>query len=383
MTGVALRAAARHPAGLRLWLAEVPAGGRLVALPPLLPAVSASAEGVALLVAAGPPEALPPLRLALTDAAGRLLTELRLPDPPRGDPSAALAAAPPALGLSLLSAPAAAPLLAAAPLPLGWLSAWAGALPPAMGEALAAPSGETLAWLPGGGGIAALLTARPDGGLRAVACGAARALEAGAGALLHALPDAAPALLLLDTPEGPRRLATRLVVEPVLAATLARAARRMAPEGAAGFLAAAAASRAAPAPGRGEASGPRVLLLAGAADEFARRLLFLAAPDLARCFAEILLFGPDMRAEAAWLAPRLSVPVRAAPPLAEAARRTALARASLVPAGPVALAEALASGDLSPLLARALPGGALAALVALAAAEDDEAAVLRLAGEVA
>jgi hypothetical protein len=387
MSGVMLRAAARHAAGLRLWLAEVPEGARLSPLPPLAEVLSASVEGVALLVAEGPPAALPPLGLALADAAGRLLTELRLPDPPRGEASAALAGAPPGLGLALLAAPAAAPLVFGPPLPLGWLSAWAGALAAAAGEALAAPSGETLAWLPGGGRLAAVLLPRPDGGLRAAEAGPARVLAAGGGALLHALLPGAPALLLLDTPGGLRRLAPRAAIEPALAATLARAARRLAPEAAGAFLAEAAAARAAragPLPGVTAEAGPRVLLLAGAADDFARRLLFLAAPDLARCFSEILLFGPELRAEAAWLAGRFPLPVRAAPPLAEAARRTALARAALVPAGPVALAEALASGGASSLLARALPGAALASLAALAAAEgDDEAAVLRLAGEAA
>jgi len=37
MKGVSLRAAARHPVGLRLWLADVPDGARLEALPPLVP----------------------------------------------------------------------------------------------------------------------------------------------------------------------------------------------------------------------------------------------------------------------------------------------------------------------------------------------------------
>jgi hypothetical protein len=424
MSGVMLRAAARHAAGLRLWLAEVPQGARLLPLPPLEVVLSASVEGVALLVAEGPPAPLPPLRLALerfpqereplspiltssvthraesspvrsalAGSAGRLLTELRLPDPPRGDPSAALAEAPPALCLALLAAPGAAPLVAAPPLPLGWLSAWAGALPVAAGEALASPTGEALAWLPGGGRLAAALLPRPDGGLRAAEAGPARGLAAGGGVLLSMQAEAAPALLLLDTPGGLRRLAPRAAIQPALAAALARAARRLAPEAAGAFLAEAAVARAAragPLPGvpteiaPAGPSGPPVLLLAGAADPFARRLLFLAAPDLARRFAEILLFGPQMQAEAAWLAGRLRLPLRAAPPLAEAARRSALARATLVPAGPGGLAEALGSGGAEALLARALPGAALASLVALAAAEgDDEAAVLRLAGEAA
>jgi hypothetical protein len=384
MKGVSLRAAARHPVGLRLWLADVPDGARLEALPPLVSLLSAMADGVALLLADGPPETLPPLRLALTDAAGRLLTELRLPDPPRVDAAAALATAPPALGFALLSAPDASPLLTAPPLPLGWLTAWAAALPLAAGEALAEPSGATLAFLPGGGTLAAVLLPRPDGGLHPLALVPTRRLETGRGVLLHALPPEPPALLLLDTMDGLQRLAPRPLAQAVLAATLEGAARKLAPDAAAGFVTEAApAVPAPPAPGA-ETSGPPVLLLAGAADEFARRLLFLAADELARCFAEILLFGPDMRAEATWLAARSAVPVRAAPPLAEAPRRTALARATLVPAGPAALAEALANGDAAALLARALPGTALPALVALAAAEgDDEAAVLRLAGEAA
>lgn len=383
MSGVALRAAARHAVGLRLWLAEVPDGSRLEALPPLVPLLSATMDGVALLLADGPLEALPSLRLALADAAGRLLTELRVPDAPRRDAAAALADAPPALGLALLAAPAAWPLLAVPPLPLGWLTAWGAALPLAAGEALAAPSGRTLAWLPGGGALAAVLLPRPDGGLHVVDSGVAHRLAAGDGALLHALPAGAAALLLLHTPAGLRRVVPRPVTDAVLAATLERAARTAAPEAAASFLAQAAFARAQHAPG-GAVAGPPVLLLAGAADEFARRLLFLGAGELARCFSEILLFGPETRAEAAWLAPRLPMPVRAAPPLAEAARCTALARATLVPAGPAALAEALADGDAAALLARALPGAALPSLIALAAAQgDDEAAVLRLAGEAA
>lgn len=372
MSALALRAAARHATGLRLWLAEVPEGARLQALPPLAPLLSATSEGVALLLADGPPEALPPLRLALVDSGGRLLTEVRLPDPPRGDAAAALAAAPAALGLALLSAPEAAPLVNAPPLPLGWLTAWGAALPLAQGEALAAPSGRVLAWLPEGGTLAAALLPRPDGGLRA-ARGAARSLAGGTGALLHATFPDPPALLLLETPAGPRRLRPRAAPD----AALEQAARRVAPEAAllADMAAPPEATEAAAEP-----TGPRVLLLAGAEDPFARRLLFLAAGDLARRVSEILLVGPDLRAEAAWLAARLPLPVRAAPPLASALRRTALARATLVPAGPAALAEALAAGDASALLARALPGAALAAL---AAGGDDEAAVLRLAGEAA
>lgn len=384
MSGVALRAAARHPTGLRLWLADVPDRTRLEALPPLAPLLCAVADGVALLLADGPPEALPSLRLALTDTAGRLLTELRLPDPSHGDAAAALAAAPAALGLALLSSPEASPLLAAQPLPLGWLTAWAAALPLGAGEALAAPSGETLAWIAGGASLAAMLLPRPDGGLIPARGSAARSLAARDGALLHARPAAAPAVLLLDTPAGLRRLASRPAPDAAMAAMLDSAARHVAPEAAAGFLADVAATRASAAPcgQRGlPPAGPAVLLLAGAGDDFARRLLFLAAGDLARCFREILLVGQDLRAEAAWLAPRFPLPVRAAPPLAGASRRTALARAMLVPAGPAALAEALAAGDASALLARALPGEALVALTAPGG--DDEAAVLRLAGEAA
>jgi len=389
---IAFRTALRHPGGLRLWLAEVPGGARLDAPPPLRPVCAAAADGLALLVAAGPAAELPALRLALIDAAGRLVTQLRLPDPPRGDPSAALAAAPPALGLALLSA--------AAALPQGWLAAFADALPAAAGEALAAPSGEVLVWLPEGGELAAGLplggAARDVGRSGPVPTAAAdeQRLPAGQGVLIHGWLPAAPDVVLVHRPGGLARLRAASTTAAALASTVAAVAHRLAPEAAAGFAAAVARARAGRAAaaeravaalaGGADPARPQVLLLAGIADDFARRLLFLGAAEIGRHVSDILLFGPDAATDAAWLAGRLTVPVRAATPLAEAARRTALAQATLLPAGPLALAAALAGGGAASLRARALPGAALGPLVALAAAlGDDEAAVLRLAGEAA
>jgi hypothetical protein len=404
---IAFRAALRHPGGLRLWLAEVPGGARLDAPPPLLPVCAGAADGVALLVARGPAAELPALRLALTDAAGRLITQLRLPDPPRGDPSAALAAAPPALGLALLSA--------AAALPQGWLAAWADTLPAAAGEALAAPSGEVLVWLPDGGDLAAGL---PLGGPIRPAAAEEQRLPAGRGVLIHGWLPATPEAVLVRTPGGLARLRPAPATVAALASTVEEMAHRLTPEAAvhltpeasrhlapevghsltpeaaAGFAAGVArarASRAAAAEqalaalaGGADPARPRVLLLAGIADDFARRLLFLGAAEIGRQVSDILLFGPDAATDAAWLAGRLPVPVRAAMPLAEAARRTALAQATLLPAGPRALAAALAGGEVASLQARALPGAALGPLVTLAGAlGDDEAAVLRLAGDAA
>jgi hypothetical protein len=133
-------------------------------------------------------------------------------------------------------------------------------------------------------------------------------------------------------------------------------------------------------PGRPPAPRPAILLAAGVESPFARRLLFLLAQDLAREVAEVLLFGADPRAEAAWLRPRFPIPVRAAPPLWQARARAALGPGLLLPIGPSGLA-ALATGDAAALRARATGAARLLALAD--ALGDDEAAVLDLAGEAA
>jgi hypothetical protein len=373
--------------------------------------------GLVLLVADGPPGPGPGLLLTLVDQADRAQGRALLPDPPPADPSAALASAP-RLGLALLAAVARDSRLA----PLaGWLAAWAAALPAATGEALADPAGHVALRLPPGTSAPLALLPRPDGGLRPAPLPPGSVLDTPTGLLLRGRLAAAPAAIVVMTADGPARLAVARCARAALDQAVAAAIRRLAPDHA-GILApmppaavptdpGAPAERplappapATPQPAQDPAgrphpadaridlgAGPRpepqrrprpprpaILLAAGVESPFARRLLFLLAQDLAREVAEILLFGADPRAEAAWLRPRFPIPVRAAPPLWQARARAALAQALLLPIGPAALA-ALAAGDAAALHARATEPGLLLALAD--ALGDDEAAVLQLAGD--
>lgn len=390
----------RTPTGLRLLLADAPPGAaslRLAGLRTLLSAARPAAGGVRLLaVAEGPVQSLGVLRAEAEGADGRVLPPLTLADPSPGAPPAAAFHGEAALGFALASAaaeePALRPLLL--PPPLGLLDAWFGALPALPGEALVAPDGSLGVWLPGAAaaellalvpaGEGALLPRRlrgpppraTPGGLLCLASPPMRPLAPPPAAVIGGAAGRCGRLRLRHVPAA--GLAEALAVLSAGAASRDEAAalRVLAAAERAGRLAPLAACLGQPP----DPGAPEVLLLAGLADPFLRRLLVLAEPALARRFAALLLVGADAAEAGRWLRPRTALAIGVATTLAETARRGAYARSALVPAGPTSLAAALAPEAEARPFPPALSGRALPALAALAAGEDT-AAVLHLAGE--
>ncbi|MCS6932519.1 MAG: hypothetical protein NZM27_09945 [Acetobacteraceae bacterium] len=392
----------RASTGLRLVLADAPTGAsslRIAGLTSLVSAARPVAGGVRLLlVAEGPAEALPGLRLLPETADGRCLPPLAFADPQSGPPPGAAFVGEAALGFALAFAaaerPALRPLLS--PPPFGVLGGWLAALPALPGEALLAPDGSAGVWLPGAAAADLLaLVPTAEGGLLPSRLHGPPPLVTGAGLLRIAFaplrPLAPPPVGLVGAAAGRcGRLPARRSDAPAMAEAIGAIAARVAsPAEASAFRSLALAERrerlaslaaglaAVPEPG-----APQVLLPAGLSDPFLRRLLVLAEPVLARRFVALLLAGPEAQEAGRWLRPRLSLPVGVARSLADAARQGGYARTALVPAGPQSLAAALAPAPERRPFPPALAGRALPALAALARAGGDEAAaVLHLAGE--
>ncbi|MBR0673619.1 hypothetical protein [Neoroseomonas soli] len=115
---------------------------------------------------------------------------------------------------------------------------------------------------------------------------------------------------------------------------------------------------------------PVVAVLHAVDDPFAARLVFLAAPEIERRAAEVLVLGPREAAAAAAdvFLQRGRIPTRTGLDLAATVRRGTYARAALVPVDPPALAEALLEDGMEALFAHRIGGAALAPLLRLAAA---------------
>ncbi|MBW6396661.1 hypothetical protein KPL78_02325 [Roseomonas sp. HJA6] len=129
---------------------------------------------------------------------------------------------------------------------------------------------------------------------------------------------------------------------------------------------------------------PVVAVLHDMDDRFAARLVFLAAAEIERRAAEVVVVGaPGPAAEVADVfLQRGRIPVRVGLDLPGAVRRGTYARARLVPIEPAALAEALETGGLDALFARGIDGAALAPVLRLAGAAgslDGGDAIARLA----
>ncbi|WP_230165427.1 hypothetical protein [Roseomonas sp. CECT 9278] len=124
-----------------------------------------------------------------------------------------------------------------------------------------------------------------------------------------------------------------------------------------------------PAPRALAADTPVVAVLHAIDDPFAARLVLLAAAQIERHAAEILVVGPRPAAEAVAdiFLQRGRVPARTSLDLAAAARRGTYARAALVPIDTLALGDALVAGSVDALFDRRIDGAALPALLRLAA----------------
>jgi hypothetical protein len=114
---------------------------------------------------------------------------------------------------------------------------------------------------------------------------------------------------------------------------------------------------------------PRIAVLHGIDDPFAARLAFLAAPQIERRAAEVLVLGPRQAAAAVAdiFLERGQVPARTSLDLAAAVRRGTYRRCALVPIDAQDLAEAVLEDGMDALFARIVPGTRLPMLLHLAA----------------
>lgn len=129
------------------------------------------------------------------------------------------------------------------------------------------------------------------------------------------------------------------------------------------------APAAGPAESAMDADAPRIAVLHGIDDPFAARLAFLAAPEIERRAAEVLVLGPRQAASAVAdiFLERGQVPTRTSLDLAAAVRRGTYRRCALVPIDAQDLAEAVLEDGMDALFARNLPGTRLPMLLHLAA----------------